>query len=705
MNLANVWCVYRKDLVDVFRDRRTVIAMVLVPLVLYPSIVILGFQAVSFQEGKREAAKYTVAVADEAHQVWLQRVLDADAAKTDPDDVPETDSPSAAATDAPLGPRGRLTSSAIDPSQFEIVVTDAPLEASVRDGAHTLAVACEPPIGANGPAEEGDTRVSIYYDPTEFRSKDASGDLSTLLGRDKDRLVRARLAAAGLSPDALEPLAIRQVSTASAEKMGGFAVGTILPYFLILMAVSGAMNAATDLTVGERERGTLEALLTAPVPVTELLAGKFLVVTTVALLSSLLNLLSLAGTTAVAFSALQAAGSTEPILAIPYSAMPLALLMVVPLAMFFSAILIATCSFAKTLKEAYLYLTPVMLVSLLPAMASFMPSIELNGVILITPIANVVVLIRELFLGHYDWPATVLTFAITCFYATAAIAVAARLFGQEAVVFSDASSYKTLLLRRFYRPSPYPGAALALTLVAILFPLNVYWQSFFANRLAFALASSLIGFFLLLPLGLAWYLKFDLRSTFSLRPASGRNLALAVVIGLACVAISSSIGYWQTRWFPPSPQAEELFERLARLIGEFPLGSTLLLVALAPAVCEEMLFRGWLLAGLRRRMGPLALCLTVGVLFGLFHLSFYRIFTTGLLGVILTFVCLRTDSIFPAMIVHFVNNASAIALSQLDDSAASAASLERLVPWLWIPAGLLLLTAAALMKQRERDSL
>src|SRR4029450_7862921 len=124
-----------------------------------------------------------------------------------------------------------------------------------------------------------------------------------------------------------------------------FQIATLVPMVLILMTITGAVYPAIDLTAGERERGTLEALMAAPVPRLGLLFGKYIAVLTVALLTALVNIV----------------GMTVPVLSAPV----------------FSAFLLCVTSFARSFKEAQAYLIPLMLVSLAPGFLSILPGMEL----------------------------------------------------------------------------------------------------------------------------------------------------------------------------------------------------------------------------------------------------------------------------------------------------------------------------------------
>src|SRR5688572_28238184 len=107
------------------------------------------------------------------------------------------------------------------------------------------------------------------------------------------------------------------------------------------------------------------------------------------------------------------------------------------------------------------------------------PAIELKGIISVLPVANVLVLLRELFVGKFEWTSMLVVFGSTSLYAATAVVVAARLYGQEAVLFADTGSYRTFLMRRYYRPADYPDPAVALLLVAVIFPVMFLWQTSF----------------------------------------------------------------------------------------------------------------------------------------------------------------------------------------------------------------------------------
>lgn len=641
-------------MLEALRDRRTLIAMVLVPLLLYPVLMIVVAQALQVEKARRERETYRVVVETDGLRRWLTAVIAAD------------EPPGSESRPATTQPGKRMT---VAGHQFEIDLTSEPLAGAVRGGKVQLGVSVEPAVPERALGDDKNRVVRIFYDPSEYRSEIAMRSMQGILARQTDRLIATRLEKAGLREDVLRPLDVDVMSVASPTKLGGALLGQILPFLLVIMTVTGAIYPAIDLTAGERERGTLETLMAAPVPRTQVMAGKFLVVATVAITSSALNLISMGATmrfSGVAEAMTRTMPGAGPV-SIPTAVLPIVLLAMVPFAVLFSAVMLATCSLARSFKEAQNYMTPVMIAALIPAMViSYMPSVKLAGPVMVMPVANVVVLLRELFAGRYDAVGIAMTFGSTCLYAAAAVLGAAKLYGQEAVLFSDVGSYKTLLSRRFLKPAARPSATGALLLAAVIFPLSFYWQTTVATpsmspgRLAGMTISLMLGCYLLPPLLVAWYAKLNLRETFSIRMPGAWTVLGTLLVAATCPVIAVAMSHWIVRMLPQSEEVSRLMgQQEARMLA-LPTWLLLLTIAVLPAICEETLFRGFVLAGLRDRMGPLAVCVVVGLVFGLFHADLWRIPTTAVLGMVLTWVCLRGGSIFPAMFIHLVNNSAAI---------------------------------------------
>jgi ABC-2 type transport system permease protein/sodium transport system permease protein len=226
---------------------------------------------------------------------------------------------------------------------------------------------------------------------------------------------------------------------------GPDAMLALVPLVLILMTITGAVYPAIDLTAGERERGTLEVLVAAPVPRLSLLLAKYVAVVTVALLTALVNLtgMLLALWFSGKWSKFFPNGGLSPIVFLEVLAVLLLF------AAFFSGVLLALTSFARSFKEAQAYLIPLMIVSLVPGLAGILfPNLSLQGPLAVVPLLNIVMLARDLFLGQANLVPGVIVVATTLCYAVAAVALAGQVFGAEAVLYSEQGSWREIFRRR-----------------------------------------------------------------------------------------------------------------------------------------------------------------------------------------------------------------------------------------------------------------
>lgn len=673
--------IWRKELVDTLRDRRTLVAMVLVPMVLYPALMLGSIQALEVQVSQLQTERYDVAIADQAQERWLRRLIDSDPARQEhPSDfsaeerVKASEEPATqpSASQPALrtgGAHAARTGVRTRPPGFRIIATPN-VEAAVRAGqVHCGVILSGPP-----PAFEatGSTRVTVAYNETDIRSEIAANGVAGILERAKQSMLEARLARLKLDPAFIHPLNLDERNVATEEQVAGSVLGKIVPLILIMMTITGAIYPAIDLTAGERERGTLETLMVAPVPTIELIAGKFIVVTLIGLLSAFLNLLSIGGT--VYLGGVGSALMPGAKLNIPLSALPLILLMLVPLAVMFSAMLLAVCSFARSFKEAQNYIVPVMMAALIPGVVGILPGTRLEGPLVIMPVANIVVLARELLSGRtglgFEFVIVILS---TSLYAGAAVAVAAKLFGQEAVLFADSGSVKTLFQRRFFKPRPTPNAAAALLVLAITYSLNFYIQNSFhraglSEGLPFlnALAATLITLLVIGPWLTTRYVRADTLRTFRLAPPAPEAIVAALCFGASTWILAQKWLVIQQSFLKMDAGTLEMLQQMAGWIDALDPLTVVLFMALVPAVCEEIFFRGFTLSGLRASLPATISVLIVALAFGMFHYSAHKLIITAGLGILFGLLVVRFGSIWPAILAHFMHNCLSILASRSD---------------------------------------
>ncbi len=197
-------------------------------------------------------------------------------------------------------------------------------------------------------------------------------------------------------------------------------LASLVPLILILMTVTGAVYPAIDLTAGERERGTLEILVAAPVPRFALLTAKYLAVVTVAVLTAVVNLVSMTITLEISGLGKQlfGGGGLTPLAIVELFGLLLLF------AAFFSAVLLSLTSFARSFKEAQAYLIPLMLGALGPGVLAMMPGLRLRADLAVLPLVNIVLFARDLFNGEADPLMAMVVVTTTLLYALAALALA-----------------------------------------------------------------------------------------------------------------------------------------------------------------------------------------------------------------------------------------------------------------------------------------
>lgn len=646
MNLPRIATIYRKELIDILRDHRTLIAMIVVPIVLYPLLMLGSVQAVSFQAAQIEEESIVVAVVNAAQGAALRQLVSADR-------IAHERESAVARPQSESGEGARP----IKDEQLVIQVTGSTEEMDrlIRERRVQLGVTFD----RDEPKDDYEisNKISWRYDKEDVRSTAARDRLEEVLSRVKHRMVERRKAESRLPTTFDQPIVFEYVDLSAPPSI----LGQILPLILVLMTITGAIYPAIDLTAGERERGTLESLMASPVPVIDLIVGKFLVVTTVALMGAALNLTSVTAT--VYFGGLgDLIASTEG--RMPLATMLFILLALIPFAVLMAAIMIAVCSFARTFKEAQNYVTPVILAVLIPGGIAALPATRLEGVMLVMPVGNMVLLARDMLLGaHLPPGAVVLVILSTTLYAGAAVAIAAGVFGRESVVFSDAASLASLFRRRLIKPRWRPSVSTALLVVSVFFPLWFFIQGALspqagqdARSLLYTTAWAMPVLFCVVPLLILVYWKINVVESFGLRLPSARFLLAGVLMGLSAWAPAHEVNVLQQRLLGIPEAVVQSAELLAQTLRTMPLFHAILILAFIPAISEELLFRGFLLSGVRNSLGKWGTILLTSMIFGVFHFVFFRFTVTFGLGVVLAYLCWQSRSIVPGIIAHFLHN-------------------------------------------------
>ncbi|HYT89282.1 MAG TPA: type II CAAX endopeptidase family protein, partial [Gemmataceae bacterium] len=396
-----------------------------------------------------------------------------------------------------------------------------------------------------------------------------------------------------------------------------------------------------------------------------LLFAKYVSVVTVAVLTAVVNLATMTVTLLV---------FDMGRLVFPEGLRPLAIVQVFFLlllfAAFFSAVLLAVTSFARSFKEAQAYLIPLMLVSLAPGLIGMMPGLKLEGLYAVTPLLNIVLLARDLLDAKAAVEPALAAVVIlsTSVYALAAIALAARIFGAEGVLYSEQGNWSDLF-RRPARPRATPTLTSALGCLALLFPAYfvvaslLRWAPLEERQWLQVLATFVL--FALLPLLAAFRGRVRVVSAFRLRGGTWIAYPAAVLLGLGLVPVvyeMLAVLRAERLTFFGREQEEQFRKQFEqwRTMSPWLLAGGLAIVGML----EELFFRGYLFSALRSVGGAALTILGSALLFGLFHApqAFDRLLPSTLLGVVLGWVCWRSGSVLPGMLLHAVYNALPILL-------------------------------------------
>ena len=736
-----------KELRESLRDRRTLITLILMPILVYPLLsmamqrLIIG-TASGLNADKTE---YIIGVKDEQagslvasalgetalairqgvrHSIEIRRPMLASPV-TRKTAAKKTAAQKTAVNNAPQGdtadrnPEVRENASGIDPQTagFNIVVAEGiSLQQALDEGQVDVAVlqvrSEMVSLGRNG-------TYPAYQLELSFRDADLRSEAAMLEFRKAMELVNDTQS---LQFRGALPPAVRMISTATGRKVDAMtSLAGILPLILILMTITGAVYPAIDLTAGERERGTMEAMIATPAPRFLLLLSKYVAVVTVAVLTALANLLACWITLSIGGLGRALLGERGLSLLAIVQILPL----LVIFAAFFSAILLAMCSFARSFKEAQAYLIPVMLVSLAPALLTLMPNIEFSTLLGIVPLVNILLLSRDIMTGSPQaLPAFAAVFS-TLLYAAAALVVASRLFGAESATAGSQETWSDLV-RRPKRMKELPDLGDLAVYLALMFPVFFILTNLF-GQMDLSIASKLwinagilLVLFLIAPALVAQYRRLNPRSTFLLggwlgdsgpiasrAPGVSHGAGFFRGIGVLCGVCLLASGLWVIAFEvlkvlsdfgfgAISIDRTEALEEAKAQFASIPFWMIFVTSALVPALAEEFFFRGYVLSAFRNRIAPLRAVLYSALIFGLFHvingsvLSLERFFPTTLLGLALGFVAIRTHSLWPGVLLHAIHNGLLFWLTRFSEKELSEwfGSTNQHFPPIWILASL-----------------
>ncbi len=389
MRLHIIEAIYRKEVLDLLRDRRTMISMVIVPLLVFPLII-------------QVALRLTSRIEEQSQQE----------AKT-------------------LGIAARVTTPAVSEALAKIgipIVQRDDLPSAVEK--KSVAAAVEEIPGT--PAQ-----IVIFVDSSNPTSSAAADKIRIALEELRVQDIRNKLRDSGIPASVLTPFTVKRTNVAGARKMAGSVWGTMLPYLLLLLMFTGGMYPILDMTAGEKERKTLEPFLASPASRQEIVLGKIFAAMTAIFLTAMLTLASMV----YSLKNVKLGNRTEELKHMmdtipldPHTVAMIALILL-PMAIFAASTMFTIALFARSFKEGQSYLTPIMLVVIFPAMLGGMPGFELTPALCLIPIFNASMMMRSVLLGDPSMLNLGVAVGANLVYAAIAFLLATRMFQRESVLF------------------------------------------------------------------------------------------------------------------------------------------------------------------------------------------------------------------------------------------------------------------------------
>ncbi|NVJ50037.1 MAG: ABC transporter permease [Gammaproteobacteria bacterium] len=402
-----MWEIYKKELLELVRDKRTLIFTILLPTLIMPLLmggVVYMIDRLD-KKAKNEELAYIVQNAQELPQ--LVTMLEAQKNFK------------------------RLTPDAVEELSIDTI------KEQIQDKKYKFAVVINSG-SAKTLAEGKQATVDLYYNSASITNK-VYQRVKPAIESFNEQHQGKLLARFNFDEESLKgltkPLDINRVNTADKREDIGEKIGGFLPYILLILILSGAMYPALDLGVGEKERGTLETLLLTPVSRGKLVLAKFLVIFSTGFFTVFLTIASIVAWMLLSQAVFALESLNKLISIISAVDVFLVFAMLVPVAAIFASLLLCTSIYAKNYKEAQNYMSPIMMFTIVPIIFSILPGVQLDSTWAWVPLTNVALAIKEIVKGTIDYGMMGIIFLSTTMVAGALLYFCVRWFNRESVLF------------------------------------------------------------------------------------------------------------------------------------------------------------------------------------------------------------------------------------------------------------------------------
>ena len=385
-----VFHVIKKELIETLRDKRTLMTMIVIPILLFPVILSMMVKTQQYFADEAKGKKMTIAFdVDNLEHPIIQNLI----ALTKEDKLLDV---------RPV----------IDFSTTKTLIQQDSIQAAIFIQSDTTQA----------------KQVIIWHDGTKI---DLMGRIKESVELIRQKSMNQQLEVLNIRPKDVSGFEYQLMSTASTQETIGKLAGGFLPYVFIVFGFLGCMYPAIDLFTGEKERGTIETLLTVPIARWRLLLGKMIVVVLSGLLAASLSLVGLY----ISIRGLNIIQDPQLLTIINgiLSAKFIGMLFIlqIPMTIFFAGILIPIAIHAKSFKEAQSIITPLNFIVILPAVIGFLPNIELSATTALIPMVNIVLATKDLVAGTLNYVHFFLTALVMCLIAAVAVFTSYKQFEKE----------------------------------------------------------------------------------------------------------------------------------------------------------------------------------------------------------------------------------------------------------------------------------
>lgn len=621
--------IFKKEILDILRDKKTIFMMIILPIILYPIMMVGMTQIMSMSMNSMEKENINIAFNQNPDKTLMSVINETNEER-------------------------RKSSSEI--GQIELKTTND-YKKDLKDG------------NIDAYIKVSDKNEGLEFNIYIYSSKNSSimgqEEVEKVLNTYKEELVENKVKESGLDvKSTLEPIDYKTVDVAKNEEVAGNLLGRVLPFILIIGLLMGSIYPAIDVMAGEKERGTLETLFTLPITNLELVMGKYFAVSLCAVASAILNILSVFITMAFLL-ATQGMVSEMGMINIDYSQMILpgiiTLVCVCLFAMVVSAVSMCVCSLAKSFKDAQNYITPVTLFVMMPSYISMVPTIELDSFTATIPVVNISLLIKSVLTFNSNISLIALVLVSNLVFVIISVLILSKMFNSEEILFGSSKNFALLEKRSNIKKGTIPSVADGVTLYAIGVVLLIYIGGLI--QLKFGTAG-IVGTQIMiigLPLIFAWYIKSDFKNTFSIKLPKIHHVLGGIILWGGVFILSGLISQILLYLFPQNMQVVERLNEVLKVDDSLLLN--VLVIAVTPAICEEVFFRGFVFRSLtqsKEKKAQIWGVIFTGILFGFMHIDFIRVIPTSILGIALSYSVYKSKSIFIPMIMHFLNNSIAV---------------------------------------------